>query len=85
MSVIAFNAAQDTRFANICKTLGPFVPMQERSEQFCQSSGLDSNPKKCALLDAVEAALIKAYDSLGEAKCMDFKQTEANAKSPSGG
>jgi hypothetical protein len=59
--------------------------MQERSEQFCQTSGLDSNSRKCALLDATEAALIKAYESLGTAKCMDFKQTAAIGKSPSGG
>lgn len=71
-------------FKDVCKALGPFVAMPNiRTEQFCSSSGLDSNPRKCGLLDATEAALIKLYDSMGSS-CGASQQTTVNPTSPSG-
>jgi hypothetical protein len=64
-NIIALNSGVKS-FQDLCKVLGPFVPMRDiRSEQFCATSQLDSNQNKCALLDAMEAGLIKSYEQGG--------------------
>lgn len=80
---------QPVDYKKVCTALGPYSPMRGvglkpiETQQFCSTSGLDSNPQKCLLLDATEGALIKGYESQGTA-CHEEKQTAANAKSPSG-
>lgn len=80
---------QPVDYKKVCTALGPYSPMRGvglkpiETQQFCSTSGLDSNPQKCLLLDATEGALIKGYESQGTA-CHAEKQTAANAKSPSG-
>lgn len=57
-------------FQDLCKVLGPFIPMRDiRTEQFCSTSQLDSNQNKCALLDAMEAGLIKSFEQGGSNGC----------------
>jgi hypothetical protein len=53
-------------FQDLCKVLGPFIPMRDiRTEKFCATSQLDGNQNKCALLDAMEAGLIKSVEQGG--------------------
>lgn len=76
---------QQINFQNVCKAIGPYAPMRGiQTQQFCSSSGLEDNHRKCALLAGTEAALVKLYESMGSS-CQGSKQTPVNAKSPSGG
>lgn len=71
---------------DLCRAIGPFTPMKDiRTEQFCLTSQMDSNQRKCALLDAMEAGLIKAYESGGgTGGCKADSQTPAADKSLTG-
>lgn len=81
------HAAAAGPLEDLCKAVGPFTPMKDiRTEQFCLTSQMDSNQRKCALLDAMEAGLIKAYESGGGAAggCKADSQTPAADKSLTG-
>lgn len=76
-------ATQDVQ--SLCNSLGPFLPLPEiRSADFCATSGLDHNLKKCNMLDFVEGALVNITGQL-PSTCRAGEQTEAIDVSPSGG